>query len=283
MLKNTACFGVAGNFTGHLEQAGEAECFSSVKTSEETEPKAVFPTFIPSDSKTVPDFLKVFPFSSEKIIYPENESKLQIEPECAVLFKAEWKDGKLVNLLPLSFAASNDCSIRKDGARKISEKKNWGKETKGLSSNMIFLDDFSESSKLSDYRIASFLLRDGNVFEYGENSFVKNYNYIWKKLTLWLIKKFNSQKDEGPKENIYEYLKESLFPEKILVSIGATRYTDFGEKNFLKKNDEAVVVLYPDSKYSEKEIIQKIKERDFSNPEISFLVQKICEKNYESL
>ena len=74
-----------------------------------------------------------------------------------------------------------------------------------------------------------------------------------------------------------------MFPEKILVSIGATRYTDFGEKNFLKKNDEAVVVLYPDSKYSEKEIIQKIKERDFSNPEISFLVQKICEKNHESL
>lgn len=278
MLKNIACFGVAGNFTGHLEQAGEAESFSSVKTSEETEPKAIFPTFIPSDSKLVPDFLKIFPFSSEKIIYPENETKLQIEPECAVLFNAEWKDGKLKNLFPLSFAASNDCSIRKDGAKKISEKKNWGKETKGLSSNMILLDDFSENSKLYDYRIASFLLRDSNVFEYGENSFVKNYNYIWKKLTLWLIEKFNSQKDEGPKENIHEYLKEASFPEKILVSIGATRYTEFGERNFLKKNDEAVVVLYPDSKYCEEEIIQKVKQRDFSDSEISFLVQKICEK-----
>ena len=194
------------------------------------------------------------------------------------IFNAEWKDGKLKNLFPLSFGASNDCSIRKDGAKKISEKKNWGKETKGLSSNMILLDDFSENSKLYDYRIASFLLRDSNVFEYGENSFVKNYNYIWKKLTLWLIEKFNSQKDEGPKENIHEYLKEASFPEKILVSIGATRYTEFGERNFLKKNDEAVVVLYPDSKYCEEEIIQKVKKRDFSDSEISFLVQKICEK-----
>ena len=278
MLKNTACIGVAGNFTGHLEQAGEAESFSSVKTIDETEPKAIFPTFIPSDSKLVPDFLKIFPFSSEKIIYPENETKLQIEPECAVLFNAEWKDGKLKNLFPLSFGASNDCSIRKDGAKKISEKKNWGTETKGLSSNMILLDDFSENSKLYDYRIASFLLRDSNVFEYGENSFVKNYNYIWKKLTLWLIEKFNSQKDEGPRENIHEYLKEASFSEKILVSIGATRYTEFGERNFLKKNDEAVVVLYPDSKYCEEEIIQKVKQRDFSDSEISFLVQKICEK-----
>ena len=107
---------------------------------------------------------------------------------------------------------------------------------------------------------------------------MKNYNYIWKKLTLWLIEKFNSQKDEGPKENIHEYLKEASFPEKILVSIGATRYTEFGERNFLKKNDEAVVVLYPDSKYCEEEIIQKVKQRDFSDSEISFLVQKICEK-----
>ena len=207
MLKNTACFGVAGNFTGHLEQAGEAESFSSVKTSDETEPKAIFPTFIPSDSKIVPDFLKIFPFSSEKIIYPENETKLQIEPECAVLFNAEWKDGKLKNLFPLSFGASNDCSIRKDGAKKISEKKNWGKETKGLSSNMILLDDFSENSKLYDYRIASFLLRDSNVFEYGENSFVKNLEEIMEKVK----NEFNKEKKqrEDFEENVFNLIEET--------------------------------------------------------------------------
>ena len=39
-LKNTACFGVAGNFTGHLEQAGEAADFVSVAAAENA-PKAV--------------------------------------------------------------------------------------------------------------------------------------------------------------------------------------------------------------------------------------------------
>ena len=109
------CFGVAGNFTGHLEQAGEAIDFANVKTKEANEPKAIFPTYIPSGD-AAPQFLKVFPFDSKKIIFPENEEKLQIEPECALVFDAEWKDKKLVNLKPVCFGASNDCSIRKQGA-----------------------------------------------------------------------------------------------------------------------------------------------------------------------
>ena len=33
-LRDAACFGVAGNFTGHLEQAGEAADFVNVVTKE---------------------------------------------------------------------------------------------------------------------------------------------------------------------------------------------------------------------------------------------------------
>ena len=33
--KDIPCFGVAGNFTGHLEQAGEAIDFANVKTYEQ--------------------------------------------------------------------------------------------------------------------------------------------------------------------------------------------------------------------------------------------------------
>ena len=47
-LSKMATFGVAGNFTGHLEQAGEAVDFTNVKTKEAKAPKAVFPTFIPN-------------------------------------------------------------------------------------------------------------------------------------------------------------------------------------------------------------------------------------------
>ena len=42
-LKSAACFGVAGNFTGHLEQAGEAVDFVNIKTVEAKAPKAIFP------------------------------------------------------------------------------------------------------------------------------------------------------------------------------------------------------------------------------------------------
>ena len=126
-LKNTATFGVAGNFTGHLEQAGEAVDFKNVKTSEADAPKAIFPTYIPGGNGKVPDYLKIYPFDSEKILFPKGEQKLQIEPECAIVFNAEWKEGQLVSLEPVEFGASNDCSIRKDGAKKNQPEKKLGK------------------------------------------------------------------------------------------------------------------------------------------------------------
>lgn len=276
-LKNCACFGVAGNFTGHLEQAGEAFDFKNVKTQEENAPKALFPTYIPniSGSGETPAFLGVFPFDSEKIIFPENEQKIQLEPECAVIFNAKWLEGKIIELVPVCFGASNDVSIRKAGAKKISVKKNWGNSSKGLSENLISLDSFDEKSVLNGYRIASFMVRGGNVFEYGENSAVRDYSYIYRKLENWLIEKFNGQKDEGPAENINSYLKEAGFPEKIMVSIGSTRYTDFGEQNFLLKGDRSVVVLYPEANYSAEDIKNLVKKNDFSDSQSSALVQEV--------
>lgn len=41
-LKNCACFGVAGNFTGHLEQAGEATDFKDVKHWKKMLPRHCF-------------------------------------------------------------------------------------------------------------------------------------------------------------------------------------------------------------------------------------------------
>ena len=67
-LSKAATFGVAGNFTGHLEQAGEAVDFKNVLVLEENAPKAIFPTYIPEKSEVCPEFLNVFPFDSEKII-----------------------------------------------------------------------------------------------------------------------------------------------------------------------------------------------------------------------
>lgn len=273
-LKKLPCFGVAGNFTGHLEQAGEAVEFQNVKTKEKNAPKAIFPTYIPNAKNLVPEFLGTFPFDSGKIIFPHGEEKLQIEPECALILNAEWNGAKLKSLIPVKFGASNDCSIRKPGAKKISMKKNWGKCSKGLSENLISIDGFFEKGNIAKYRIACFLFRDGKIFEYGEDSPVKGYSYIFEKLTNWLIEKFNTQKDEGTAENVGKYLVSIGSPEQIMVSIGATRYTEFGETNFLKDGDESIVILYPD-KYSNTEIKEMAAENSFSDKEISVLRQKI--------
>lgn len=282
--KEIACFGVAGNFTGHLEQAGEAIDFAKMKVSDENAPKAVFPTYIPSAKPEItPEFLNVFPFSDSKIIFPQGEEKLQIESECAVVFEAVWKDENqrkiLSELKPVCFGASNDCSIRKQGAKKISLKKNWGKCSKGFSSVLIPLANFESGSILDDYRIASYLIRGNQIFVYGEDSAIKSYSYIYEKLSQWLKDKFNNQKDEGPAENIYEYLKEAGFPKNLMISIGATRYTHFGEHNFLQNDDKACVILYPQSKFSAGEIEAELAKVVFENGTfsdgISALIQTV--------
>ncbi len=276
-LKEAATFGVAGNFTGHLEQAGEASDFVNVKTVEENAPKAVFPTYIPGKGGDVPDFLRVYPFDSENIVYPEGQTKLQIEPECAILFKAQWSDGRVISLSPVAFGASNDCSIRREGAKKISHKKNWGAHSKGVSDNMIEMDSFTCDSIIDSYRVASFLVRDGVAYAYGEDSAVRDYSYVYDKLTDWIIDRLNNQDDSGPGENIGLYLKEAGCPENILVSIGATRYTEFGEKNFLRNGDRSVVVLYPESKYSFSEIEKIVVSGEYSQTDISVLDQTVID------
>ena len=268
------CFGVAGNFTGHLEQAGEAIDFKNIKTAEVNAPKAIFPTYIPAAS-VVPPFLTVYPFNSQKIIFPKGEEKLQIEPECAVIFDAVWDGDTLTSLKPVCFGASNDCSIRKQGAKKISEKKNWGPCSKGFSNNQIAADGFDKGCIFDKYRIASFLIRNDKVYAYGENSAIRDYSYIYKKLTDWMIEKFNGQKDEGPAEDIHSYLVAAERPSQIMVSIGATRYTEWGETNFLQNNDKAVVVVYPELKYTPDQIFKMVETEDFMDREVSALVQTV--------
>ena len=59
-----------------------------------------------------------------------------------------------------------------------------------------------------------------------------------------------------------------------MISIGATRYTDYGEHNFLAGGDEAVVVVYPDN-YSAEEIKKMVERNEFNDDMISVLRQRI--------
>ncbi|MEA2017239.1 MAG: DUF5718 family protein [Campylobacterota bacterium] len=255
-LKNFIGFGVAGNFAHHLEQAGEASDFVDVKVEDENAPKGIFPFYIPNSE----NFLGIYPLSSQNINHPRTkDGNLQMEPEVALICEIEYENNKVKNIIPNFFTAYNDCSIRKENAKKISEKKNWGEETKGISSEIIAIDKFEKGGCMDSFHIASFLKRDGIVHPYGEDSPVQTYNYFYGQLKDWIIEKLNSQKDNGPLEDLNMHLKNSQYPEGMVISIGATSYTQFGESTFLEIDDEIFVYVYDSNRYSFEDIFEHAK------------------------
>ncbi len=245
MLKNLEDylgFGVAGNFANHLGEAGEADEFSVITTEEKDAPKGMFPFYI----KNHDSFLGTYPLCDEVILSHGREGdNLQVEAEVALICDFVYEDGKVKDIVPKYFSAFNDCSIRIQDGNKLSTKKNWGSKTKGISQDMIKIDDFTQDGILSKYHITSFIKRDGIVRDYGTTSAVKSYSYFFTQLKDWMIEKLNTQEDCGPLEELSQFLKDEGENAKgILIAAGATAYTDFGKKNFLKKGDEIFVYVY---------------------------------------
>lgn len=270
-FKEYVGLGIAGNFALHLEQAGEMEDFKEILTEDENGPKGMFPFYLPGSKSR----LGVYPLSSDTIILPEGDLNVQAEPEVALICEISYEQGRVSAVNPTHFAAYNDCSIRKEGAKKISEKKNWGKASKGLSEQLIPIDTFSEGGIMDRWRIASFLRRGGNVFRYGEDVELSGYSYFHEKLLDWITNQINTQTDIGPLEPIGDYLKACGFPEKAVISIGATRYTPYGEKTYLQKGDEVIVVLYDNDRYCKNPVMSKVVNNDLDGEGISALVQQV--------
>ncbi len=274
--KNFIGLGVAGNFAGHLEQAGEAADFLQVKTEEAIQPKAIFPFYVPSETlSSTEQFLSTYPLSHDTIAFPQDADNLQIEPEVALICEIHYQDGQVNKLKPTHFAAYNDCSIRRPNARKICEKKNWGENSKGISATQIALDKFEQGGVLDNYHIACFHKRNGVLNTYGEDSPAASYSYFHQKLLNWIIDKMNHQPDQGPMNHIAELIKQSHQPAHAIISIGATRYTPFGETNFLQVGDTSIVVVYDATKYTNDQIVEMAEKEAFSEAGISALVQKV--------
>ena len=240
-LKDYLGFAVAGNFANHLGEAGEADEFSVIKTDEKNAPKGMFPFYI----KGHKSFLGTYPICDEIILtHGREDENLQVEAEVALICDFVYENGKVVDLIPTHFSAFNDCSIRVTNGEKLSTKKNWGENTKGISQDIIKIDDFSQKGVLSKYHITSFVKRDGIVHDYGTTSAVKSYCYFFEKLRVWMIDKLNNQEDCGPLEELTQFMTNAKDAKGILIAAGATAYTEFGKHNFLKKGDEIFVYVY---------------------------------------
>ncbi len=270
-LEDYLGFAVAGNFAGHLGEAGEADEFSVIQTEEKNAPKGLFPFYI----KGHDSFLRTYPISNNVISTHNRESdKLQAEPEVALICDFVYEDGKVIDIIPKYFSAFNDCSLRIQDGSKLSTKKNWGINTKGISADFIEIDNFSETGILSKYHLSSFIKRDGKLHNYGTISAVKTYSYFFTQLKDWMINKFNTQEDCGPLEELGQFMKNAKDAKGMIIAAGATAYADFGKKNFLKKGDELFIYVYNARVYSHQNIINNI-DSNVKLPECSRLHQVI--------
>lgn len=271
MYRDYIGLGIAGNVAKHLEQAGEIADFKDILTEDPYAPKGMFSFYIPHFDT----FLGIYPISSTLQKLPDYECNVQIEPEVALICDVEYSGDEISKITPTHFGAYNDCSLRKE-ASKISHKKNWGDSSKGLSDTLIKIDKFESGGIMDSYRIASFLRRDGIVMRYGEDTPLLGYSYFHTKLIDWIKNTLNTQIDIGPLENLKEYIKKAKHPKKAIISIGATRYTTFGESNFLRDGDEIIVVLYDTRLYCTNPILSMVSSDTVDNKDgVSVLRQKV--------
>lgn len=274
--------GIAGNFALHLAQAGELEDFKDVITAEEAAPKGMFPFYLPLPNNplnaanlTAKKILTTYPLSSDTIYLPKEVVNVQAEPEVGLVCDLEYTAGKLSKITPTYFGAYNDCSIRVAGASKISDKKNWGENSKGFSNELIAIDKFEDGGVMDSYSICSFLRRNGELHAYGEDVELNGYSYFYEKLLDWMLNQMTTQEDFGPLEALEEYIVACDYPKEAIISIGATRYTEYGEKTFLQHGDEVLVVLYNRDKLTLQNIIENLTEHHYTQAGLSVLAQKV--------
>jgi hypothetical protein len=280
--KNILGFGIAGNFALHLAQAGELEEFQNIITADEAAPKGMFPFYLPKPSNPVDqanlkakEILSTYPLSCDTIRLPKEDVNVQAEPEVGLICELEYRAGKLSKITPTYFGAYNDCSIRVAGAAKISDKKNWGADSKGFSNTLIEIDKFEEGGIMDNYSICSFLRRDGKVEAYGEDVELTGYSYFYKKLSDWMLNQLVNQENFGPLEPIESYIEACGNPQEALISIGATRYTPYGESTFLQVDDEVIIALYDRNFYSSEEVLQSLTEKHYTLENMCVLAQKV--------
>jgi hypothetical protein len=251
-------FGVAGNFAGHLEQAGEAADFVNV-TSEGAAPKGIFPWYAPG----VDGFLGEFPLSHDTVALPKSDTplNLQIEPEVGLACHVVWDGDTVVSLQPFALGAFNDCSIRRPNARKISHKKNWGPASKGVARQFFDVGDLTPDGPTSTLRLLCHLrTADGQEHEYGVDSPLLGYSYYGEVLLDWITERLANQKGSAdtPLEDVGALMVASGRPSKVLIGIGATRYTELGESTYLQPGDEAIVRVYDTASDAYSELRQTV-------------------------
>jgi len=258
--------GVAGNVAGHMAQAGEAAAGHSSKS-----PSAIFTYYMPPEAFSVSDDvaekkrLETFPVTYALIEMPvlPGACRVQVEPELGlyadIVYSKDLK--KVERLVPRRLAAFNDCSIRSlEGSSKLSQKKNWGFGSKGISLRSIPIDSLSRGSFVDKIVIISYVKRDEVVYQYSVAAPARSYLMFYEELLEWIVDRMNTQQDTDKWEEIYPQLIESDYPTSTWIALGAGEYTEWGATHYMKKGDECAVFIYDETLFPNgvsKEIIDR--------------------------
>lgn len=262
--------GVAGNFASHLEQAGEAHGFADMQAHSAKAPAGIFPWYVPNARHR----LCTNPLSESTISIPGGVN-VQAEPELLIVCDVIYKGTDVHSIIPKEFTAFNDVSLRTTKP-KLSHKKNWGVNSKGIANRVLQIDKFKPGGVLDKYSLGCWLKRDGAWHEYGETSEVRTYSYFYDELLGWLVDRFNHQKDAGPLEDMNELLQLCNYPSQAYIAVGATGYTDYGKETFLSDGDEVAVVLFDASKYSGQAMERQLEDKGLLfDKELIVLRQKV--------
>lgn len=255
--------GISGNFKGHLGQVHGNDTGID-------EPKCIFPIFCNGAQSP----LNIYPVS-DKYLQITDEYNYQIEPEIALFLDVEYKEGVISTIDVTHYTLFNDCSIRSGNISKISEKKNWGQYSKGAHLKPIPIHSYDKSSGLDRLRIVSYIKRDNVFHQYNEDCSVREYTFQYDDLLSWITTTINNQKESDTHDNILGLIKNSQFPKQIQIAIGATRYTEFGSKNFLKSGDEVIIAMYDENQHKPQDVHDIITKNDISNHDIVCLCQQV--------
>lgn len=261
----TLGLGIAGNVAGHMEQAGEADAKSAHGPGDEVPatPAAVFAFYVPRPEPYLgmpaevlrrAERLNKFPLASALIEFPHELASpdVQVEPELGLYADVVYGlDGTTVErLIPRRVAAFNDCSIRSmAGSCKLSEKKNWGLKSKGISVKNFKITSFEKGSFVDQLVLCSFVKRGNEIFGYSVPAPSRNYLMFNQPLLDWVVDRMNVQSTEGKWENVAELLRISDYPNSVWIALGAGEYTEWAQTNYIQPGDECVVCVYDEHVY----------------------------------
>ena len=123
--------------------------------------------------------------------------------------------------------------------------------------------------------------KDEFLQQYSIDISCEDYPYMYQELIDWLIVKIKEQEEILNMENIFEIMKESQYPNRMLLSLGSVPVLQEAEHISLEEDDEVFIVLYDKRFYrpnSIKAYVLAYKTRNANYDNMIILHQRVHKK-----